>query len=661
MGRSAYMTEDVTSVKSKHSLYGHGRRLYQRAVAIGGLFVLPLIASDALVNNWAINAYLGDGKFFITPIAAAQNAQQLSAQYSYARNLGIPNLSNIGQWIANATVVNLVTESVDVYVINVGEFELTRTTNLCPTFAQTYSIPSLGTVRLALASDSVNFYRGNALTHFLTDDAEANLGNSSMKSTQLYDLGYVPGRASTDLRFTHDVVVRNTTQPQSQIVKFYRIFPRTFCTGCAPTAELGHSVCNFTYVYNDTTKVLRVTNSTFVPGSTYMFGLMMQNSSFGVAALYIKLLAIAIAICGYLAGRRTVQWLEVDPTKVDGLVARTFRIILPKLFPYQSNALSYASFCYNSDLFVFLYAISVLLDLNNCFIFVREVNVYNSLAPQFLYSLQMFSLSSRLLWVNCAFLKLLKIVGSFVSTASYNGQSALMGFCNLSSTTSVYLSAVLLVYVPAYIEYNNSVATSIRNVNESIDGIRVRVFDGFYLRVLSSVGAGLVLNVVLVTAVDRLWNWRYWQLLAKNSLARQAMYNSSSIVCDFLDGIEPDADDRSAASSIVCRARRLSTLQWFFMSHLTCFGLPEKQLRAKKLSIAQVTVKQHHTANSSTRSNSITHPTALPLPIPVPDDGAYMVVQDGDHNIHLLDGQLNDVTSLVYNIKVLKNTTVTIK
>ncbi|EQC28259.1 hypothetical protein SDRG_13940 [Saprolegnia diclina VS20] len=659
MGRSAYVTEGVTSVKSKSSLYSQWRRLYQHAVTIGGLLVLPLIASDAIVNNWAINAYLGDGKFFFTPIAAAQNAQQLNAQYSYAKSLGVHDLSKIGQWIANSTVVRLVTESDDVYVINAGEFPLTGATNLCPIFAQTYEISSVGKVRLALASDSVTFYRGNALTHLFTDDAEANLGTSSMKSTELFDLGYVPGRTGTDLRFTHDVFVQNTSQPQSQIVKFYRIFPRTYCTGCAPTAELGHSVCNFTYVYNDSLKALRVTNSTFVPGSTYFLGLMISHTAFGVAALYIKLTAIAIAIGGYLAGRRTVQWLEIDPTRVDGIGTRALRVILPKLFPYQSYALSYASFCYNSDLFVLLYALSVLLDLNSSFIFVREVHVYNNLAPQFLYSLQMFSLSSRLLWVNCAFLKLLKIFWSLVSTASYNGQSALMGFFNLSSTTSVYLSAVLLFYVPAYIEYNNSVATSIRNVNESIDGIRVRVFDGFYLRVLSSVGVGLVLNVLFVTAVDRLWNWRYWQLLAKNSLARQAMYNSSSIVCDFVDGIEPDADDRSAASSIMCRARRLSTLQWFFMSHLTCFGLPEKKLRAKKLSL--VNVKQHPTANSSTRSNSITYPTALPLPVSVPDDGAYMVVQDGDHNIHLLDGQLNDVTSLVYNIKVLKNTTVTVK
>ncbi|KDO18353.1 hypothetical protein SPRG_16272 [Saprolegnia parasitica CBS 223.65] len=640
------MTGNVTSVKSKDSLCSHWRRLYQHALAIGGLIVLPLIASDAIVNNWAINAYLGDGKFFFTPIAAAQNAQQLSAQYSYAQSLAIHDLSKIGQWIANATIVRLVTESDDVYVINAGEFPLTRATNLC-------------NVRLALASDSVTFYRGNALTHFFTDDAVANLGNSSMKSTELFELGYVPGRTGTDLRFTHDVLVLNTSTPQSQIVKFYRIFPRTYCTGCAPVAELGHGICNFTYVYNDTTRALRVTNSSFVPGSTYFLGLMMPNSSFGVAALYIKLAAIAIAICGYLAGRRTVQWLEVDPTKVDGIGARACRIVFPKLFPYQSNALSYASFCYNSDLFVFLYALSVLLDLNTSFIFVREVNVYNNLAPQFLYTLQMFALSSRLLWVNCAFLKLLKIGWSLVSAASVNGESTLMGCLNLSSTTSVYLSAVLLFYVPAYIEYNNSVATPLRNVNESIDGIRVRVFDGFYLRVLSSVGVGLVVNLVLVTAADRLWNWRYWQLLAKNSLARQAMYNSSSIVCDFVDGIEPDAD--GAASSIVCRARRLSTLQWFFMSHLTCFGLPEKELRAKKLSITHVNVKHHHTANSSSRSSSITYPTALPLPLPVPDDGAYMVVQDGDHNIHLLDGQLNDVTSLVYNIKVLKNTTVTIK
>ncbi|EQC38834.1 hypothetical protein SDRG_03792 [Saprolegnia diclina VS20] len=92
---------------------------------------------------------------------------------------------------------------------------------------------------------------------------------------------------------------------------------------------------------------------------------------------------------------------------------------------------------------------------------------------------------------------------------------------------------------------------------------------------------------------------------------------------------------------LVCKARRLSTLQWFFMTHMFTFGLPEKELRAK--------AKYQPTTQGTTPAGETG-----------PGHETCMVVQDSNCHIHLLDDQLADVKSLVYNIKVLKDTTVVI-
>ncbi|OQS03628.1 hypothetical protein THRCLA_04040 [Thraustotheca clavata] len=644
MPEAAYLAD--TRVKRKRSWLVKCESWYHFLVSFVGGGVVILIIADAIANNWAINDYLGDGYFFVTPIAAVENAMQLMNQYVYAKNLGISNLSNIGQWIANYTVVSLITKSNRVYLLSVGEYPLTTSTSLCPSFMLTYPVDlsSSNTVKLAYAVDSISFYRGDAISHILTSDRTDNLATTSMSSSQIRALGYVPGRMNIDMRFTRDIKLLNTSALQNQVVSYFRIFPRSFCTGCEPTAELGYSVCNFTMQYNDTTKTLNVVNSTFVPGSMYSLGLVMENSAFGVFALYTKLFAIFFAVGGYLASRRTVQWLDIDPNKPNTIYTRLMRTVVPKYFPYPSHALSYDIFCYNSDIFVFLYACSVLFDLQSCLIFVREVNLYNNPAPQFIYSLQMLSLSSRLLWINCALLKLCKILWYLLGTATYNGESRMMGFFNLSSVTSLYLSSIVLFYIPQFIEYNNSVAITMKNTVEKIDGTRVSVFQGFYMRVFSSIILGLFLNMLVITALDRLWNYKRWIRLSKNSLARQAIYNSSSIVCDFFRDVEDDTESGDAI--IVCKARRLSTLQWFFMSHLTCFGLPERELRAKKMSIVQVLSTNCKPAHdSSTRTNSVTNSTQVT--ITGDSHEGYLVVQDGDRNIHLLDAMLNDVTSLV--------------
>ncbi|OQR87088.1 hypothetical protein ACHHYP_09561 [Achlya hypogyna] len=638
--------ESSALIKLKHDhpkLY-QAARLYRLALKGLDFLVVIVIALDAIINSWTLNDYLGNGHFFVTPVATVRSLDDLSAKYTFAEGGSYRDLSEIGQWMANLTIANMVTKSDSVYAVSASEYPLTPNTVLCPIFVGSYAVDlsKKAAVKLAVAADTTTFYRGNALSHAFTSDQSTRLATRDMNSTQLRALGYVPGRTQTDLRFTREFVVRNTSAPQSLVVAYYRICPRTFCTGCDPVSEMGFSSCNLAMVYDDAKKTLTVTNATVAPDSTYALGLMMPRSSFGVVALWAKLGAIFFAVGGYLASRRTVQWIEVDVTKTTSLWTRLVRTVGPKYFPHPSHAIPYAMFCYNSDIFVFLYSGSVLFDIQNCLIFIRNVHFYNSWAPQFTASFQTFSLATRLLWLNCAFLKVAKILWNLVGSASYSGESRLMGLFNLSSVTSLYVSAILLFYVPPFIEYNNGVTVDLSNSVERLDGLRVDVFESYYMRCVTSIAVGLVANVILVATLDHAVNQPYWATMAKNSLARQAIYNSSSILCDYLYGVEADPVVKER-TVMVCRARRLSTLQWFFMSHMMCFGLPEKELRAKKKQMALTTA-----GGASVTSDS-------------GSDGLYMVVQDGDRHVHLIDEQLADVTSLVYNIKVLKNTTISVR
>ncbi|KDO32023.1 hypothetical protein SPRG_03240 [Saprolegnia parasitica CBS 223.65] len=621
------------------------------------LFVVLLVSGDAIINNWALVNFMGGGYFFVTPIAAATSLDSLGTQYSFAADMGLQDLSKSGRWMSSFTVTHLVAKSDKIYVIAAGDIPLTPSTVLCPIFEARYAVnfdATNGRVHLALASDAVSFFRGNALSHAFTDDDSANLANASMSAHELYALNYVPGRVTVDKRFTNEIQLRNTSAPQTHIVSYYRIFSRSFCTGCNPVAELGYGSCNFTMMYNDSAKAVTVINSTFVPGSLYKLGFIIPHTFLGELALAAKSIAIAFAILGYLASRRTVQW--PDATHVESSIAKALRTIVPKCFPYPSHALSYSMFCYNSDWFVILYAFSVLIDIQNCLLYVRNVNLYTMYALQFGYSLQLFALSSRLLWVNCAILKCTKGLVHMLSIAQHAGESRFVGFCNLSSVSWLYASAIALFYVPPFIEYNNSIMINLTNARERIDGICVDVYDGFYMRVATSIAVGLVANIFVVTGLNHVCRYNYWQLVAKNSLARQAVFNSSSIVCDYLDGLQANGD----GSIFVLHARRFSTLQWFFSSHLTLFGLPEKGLRAKKQQVA--TQQSQYAPSARSASAAIACSTAAANANNTGDDARdCRVVQNGDAALHLLDGQLTEVSSLAFNIKLLKNLTVTVK
>ncbi|OQS07798.1 hypothetical protein THRCLA_00207 [Thraustotheca clavata] len=604
-----------------------------------GICVICLVAVDATANNWAINDFVGNAYEFITPIVEIDTIDKLTSHFTFATGLSVSDLSNIGRWMTDYCLTS-VADSNKIYLLSGGAYTVDERLNLCDIFRGSYSvdIDTYRTIRFGVAVDGITYLRGNALTHVFTDDATTNLARSGMTHDQLDALGYSPARIQTDIRMTHRVTISNMTTQQQILVPYWRLYSKSYCTGCTPIAELGHGVCTWTAIYSYSTKTLTVSNSTFVAGSIHRLGLMIQQNAFSSASHYIKFVAIILAIGGYLASRRTVQWMEVDPTKTTTILSRVIQIVVPSCFPHPSHALRFDMFCYNSDIFVVLICTSVILDMSHSLIYIREVNVFNSINTDFLMSIQLFALSTRLIWINCGILKLAKLIWNILGTASCCGGSKVMGFLNLKTVTSLYLSAIVIFNVPPYIEYNNSVRYDVKNYLLGLEGIQVNFMNSFYFRGTAAICTGLIVNILLVTLLDQGFNRHFWQNMAKNSLARQAMFNSTSIMCDYIMDIEVNSTSNHVL--IICKARRLSTLQWFFMNHLYSFGLPEHDLKQ---------MKDHLKSTHATESPQGT------------GDNLFMVIQDGGHHLHLLDDQLNDVKSLMYNIKVLKDTTVTIK
>ncbi|OQS03187.1 hypothetical protein THRCLA_04509, partial [Thraustotheca clavata] len=358
----------VKGVRFKSGLPATSQNIIRYIDILIGMCIILLVAVDSVVNNWVINDFVGDGYAFLTPIATVQNAAQLETKYQFASHSGLVDLPKIGYWLINTTVSALSAKSDSIFVLSVGWFTVNADlADQCKIFQATYPLDLSQTpvARLGIVSSSVTYYRVNAAAHIFSNDKTENLATAPINSTGLDALGYVPGRIGADMRLTTGISLINTTEPQERDVAFYKIFPKSFCTGCDPAPELGFGHCNLTLVYNDTAKTVSITKSSSIVGSIHKVGLITQQSGFTTASYYVKFIAILFAVGGFLASRRTVMWHEVDHNKTESISAKILRMISPKYFPYPSHALRFDMFCYNSDIFVFLFTTSVILDMQH--------------------------------------------------------------------------------------------------------------------------------------------------------------------------------------------------------------------------------------------------------------------------------------------------------
>ncbi|KAH9185419.1 hypothetical protein AeNC1_012606 [Aphanomyces euteiches] len=451
-------------------------------------------------------------------------------------------------------------------------------------------------------------------------------------------LGYKGARIVVDLRLTTSFYLQDTTELQNISIQYYRLYSKAYCTGCTPSMELGRGVCNLSMKYNASARSLVVKSAVEAVGSVHDMGIMIQRSIYMTLSIVLKYIAIFIAIAGYLASRKTVRWQDMDEEKVDTVWNKLLDTIAPKYYPHLSHAMRFDLFCYNSDVFIVLYVTSIVLDMTNSLEYIRTANYYNSRSPRFDMSVLLFALSTRLLWLNVLVLKIVKWLVNLISPALYCGQSKIMPWLNFSSVTMLYLSSVLLYYIPPYIEYSNTGRWDIHNSFERLDGSFVNFFDSYYIRVLPSIIIGLLVNLAGVLIFDHCILFVLWNALKKNSLARQAIYNSTVVICEFVQDVYPQDGNIVLHSN----ARRLSTLQWYFMSHVVCFALPEKELVRKK---------GHTSTNPTTKTEDAKEGRLI----------LHTVGQGTSGHIHLFDDNLVDVKDLAFGVKILRNSSVVIR
>ncbi|CAK4791793.1 unnamed protein product, partial [Aphanomyces euteiches] len=129
----------------------------------------------------------------------------------------------------------------------------------------------------------------------------------------------------------------------------------------------------------------------------------------------------------------------------------------------------------------------------------------------------------------------------------YTGKNLLVGLCNFSSVFYIYLSAVVLLFRIKIIEGINHDMVSLPSSTEPLDGLRVDVFNGYYMRTVPDILFIMTINLMVVLTIDHVVHFRWWELVTKSPLGRQTMFNSTSILnemrCDFylIDGYKNQA------------------------------------------------------------------------------------------------------------------------
>ncbi|RHX99361.1 hypothetical protein DYB36_002514 [Aphanomyces astaci] len=309
-----------------------------------GFLVLVLVFVDAIANNWAVNDYCGNALQFRTPFAHIQIFSELPNDFIFLCD--------------------------SMYILTVGQYSIQAATmNYCGSLNGNYSVPDLSMpVKLAVVDDGVTYLRGDALSHWFTDEI---------------------------IQKGRRLDIKNTSTTQTFAVSFYRVYSKSYCTVCVPLATLGHGTCNLTVQYIQRTNMVVVTK-------------------------------ILIGMAGFVASRKTVQWHDRSPNEFESVTEKLMDMVVPKYFSHQSFAMTFDLFCYNSDLLVLLFVVSNLLDMTQAIQYIREVNAYIALSLQWDMTVKLFALSTRLLWLNVGLVKLAKMTVHFVSWAAYSGHSRVM-------------------------------------------------------------------------------------------------------------------------------------------------------------------------------------------------------------------------------------------
>ncbi|CAK4161100.1 unnamed protein product [Aphanomyces euteiches] len=667
-----------TSMVSKTMVPIHFARLSKILTSCLGAFGAFLVIVDVSLNNWEINHFLGNAQYFITPVANLPSLHVIKSHYAFPNEASPEDLSEVSEFMMNHSISTATDHDGSHYLITAGSYAILDAANdICGDLVHTYPMENVtesipGTIRLATVSDKLEYVRGN-LFEYMFGAADTRPAPANATHAVLTDLGYTPTRMDCDMRLTTPIEVPEDSGGVVLInTSMFRVYAKSLCTACTPIVEFGHDICELKLTYNATAQIMTVLSSKAHIGGVHTVGLMFQRTAASVASLVLRVLCVLFAIFGYIASQRTIRWC--DPTALSTWYKRVICTLSPPIYRYSSYAFSFSSFCLNSDWFVFGYVIAVLLDEKQSMIYSKIMFTWNEHGDSSWIPIQLFAIEFRWLWLNCAIVKLFKFVLNFVSMTRYTGKNLPVGLCNFSSVFYIYLGAVVLLFRIKIIEVINHDMVSLSSSTEPLDGLRVDVFNGYYMRTVPDILFIMTINLMVVLTIDHLVHFRWWQRVAKSSLGRQTMFNSTSILNEMRSAFYHIDGYKNQAVKI--QARTLCTMQWFFMCHTLCFGLPEdpKHIRAllshsaksdlltvrllsKSIEMPHADLLKLNDSNHSTRNLSV-RPKKSDDTDDAPSYDSIQIcilVQDSDGNIRLYDSRRSELIGLGVEVKIFNN------
>ncbi|CAK4072544.1 unnamed protein product [Aphanomyces euteiches] len=616
------------------------------------VLTIIFVLVDIIGNNWELNDFTGDAKHFRTPLLTTKTRDDLESGYVFPATASPSSISNVGRFMIANTIDQVHCNNGTYYSLTMSSFPILNPDNdICDRLASDYPVDAAmqAKVRLGSVQDLVTFVRGNTLSHLFGDTDAKPPASSGTNASTLTEMGYVPARSGLDMRLTTAIPVPPPGQKVPLNVTMYRFYSKSFCSACHPGTELGMDTCSIVYSYDDAKKQLTVHSSSAIYGQHHILGFIFLRRWGVRVSLILRAFCLFLAFSAYGATRKTVRW--TDMASLTSWFRKISHMIAPPLYSHSSKAFSVIYFCFNSDVFVILYSIAVLIDEDVSMVYARVVTTWYKPAPFDLWTeLRLRALAFRWLWFNLFMVKVMKWLCHFLSTARFNGSNFVMGLFNFSNVPWIYMTVFALFERTDYIEYGNSVRVDVTSVTQDLDSVYVEFESSWYMRGLSSLIFLMVGNLLGVLAVDHFVNRRWWRLMSRNSLGRQHMFNSTSILSDM--GLE--YEDRSFNSITSIKARMLCSFQWFFTSHLICFGLPEEPSLIRKVTSARL-------AGAKGTSSSVINVAASKAVADGPktdnatDVETHMVVQDEDGHVYLFDSEKREVKALGVEVKILRD------
>ncbi|RHY23844.1 hypothetical protein DYB32_009048 [Aphanomyces invadans] len=634
---------------------------------------------DVAINNWDLNDYIGNAKTFFTPVLTkVASANDLKHYFSFPTDASPYSVSSAGRFILNHSLAAIHAREKSHYFLAAGSFVvLDKVNDICRHLADVYPVPpGAKTTQLGHVLDELVHVRGPTLYNLFMGPSPPPPAGSNAK--QLAELGYRPARVDADMRLTtaipiptHGVVVRTN-------LSMYRFNARSFCTGCLPIMEMGVDRCTVQIQFNATTQVLTVQSSKPIYGQKRALGMMLSRSNATTFALWVRFTCVVYLVVSFSTSRKTVRW--TNRSTLSTWYEKLGYMVSPTLYRYPSNAFSLSFMSFNSDVFVGLYLVAVLLDETSSAVFARSLYRWNKGANDSFVVLRLWSINIRMLWFNCFVLKVLKRGASLVSTARHTGANHVVGFFNFSSVTCIYFASIFLLQRDKFTDFINADYTAVDTRDNILDGLSVNFFESWFVRTYTGQLVALVINLIVVLCLDHAINRSWWRNVAQNSLGRQLMFNTTAIVSDLgYKFIEVPNYDGKAISLHV---RALCTVHWYLSCFTLKFGLPEhhRKYAAMKFSKKSAAMEDGHSRKTVGDRNLATMRRYFVRSAPdcIPEDEAgggshdkqrensamfhemYLLCQDDDGNISLCNHEKDAVQVLSMEVKIMADALYTV-